>query len=77
MLHAVTKLTQYILRNIRRTLCDEIYTHALRTDQSDHLFNLVEQRLRSTIEQHVSLVEEEHQLRQFQVAHLWQCGVKL
>ena len=72
MLHTVAQLSEYILRNVRRTLGDEIDAHTLRTNQSYHLLYLVKQRLRGAIEQHVRLVEEEHQLGQLHIAHLGQ-----
>ena len=76
MLYAVTELAEYILRDVRRTLGDEVDTHALRADEADHLFNLVEQGLRGVREQHVGLVEEEHEFRQRQVAHFRQGRVE-
>ena len=41
------------------------------------MLNLVEQRLRCVIEQHVGLVEEEDELRQFHITDFRQGGVEL
>ena len=77
MLHTVAQLTKDILRNIGRTLGDEVDAHALGTYQTDYLFDLVEQGLGCAIEQHVGLVEEEHKLWQLHIAHLGQGRVEL
>ena len=42
MLHAVAKLSEYILRDIRRTLGDEVDAYTLGADEAYHLLNLVE-----------------------------------
>ena len=77
MLYTVTQLSQDILWDIGRTLCDEIDTHTLRANQSDDLFYLVEQGLTGAVEEHMGLIEEEHELGQGQVAHFRQGGVEL
>ena len=64
MLYTVAQLSQYILWDIGRTLCDEIDTHTLRANQTDDLFYLVEQGLAGTVEEHMGLVEEEYELGQ-------------
>ena len=75
MLHTVTQLSEDVLWNIGRTLCDKIDTHSLRAYQTDDLLYLVEQSLRGVGEEHVCLVEEEHEFRLGQVTHLWEGGV--
>ena len=76
MLHTVTKLSEDALGDVGRTLGDEVDTHALGTDQTNHLFDLVEQGFGGAVEEHVGLVEEEHEFRQFHVAHFGQGGVE-
>ena len=76
MLYAVTQLSEYILGDVGRTLCDEVDTHALRTDKTDDLFNLIELGLRRVCKQHVCLVEEEHKLGLRQIADFRQCAVE-
>ena len=76
MLHTVTKLSEDALGDVGRTLGDEVDTHALGTDQTDHLFDLVEQGFGGAVEEHVGLVEEEHEFRQFHVAHFGEGGVE-
>ena len=70
-------MSEDALGDVGRTLGDEVDTHALGTDQTDHLFDLVEQSLGGAVEEHVGFVEEEHELRQFHVAHFGQGGVEL
>ena len=72
VLHAVAELSQHRVRNVERVLGDEIHAHALGADQAHHLFDLFEQGLGRVVEQQVRLVEEEHQLGLFRVAHLGQ-----
>ena len=56
---------------------DEIDAHALGTHQADDLFNLVNQGLGGVLEQHVGFIEEEHQLRQFEVTDFGQLFIEL
>ena len=77
VLHAVSELSEHDFGDVRRALGDEIDAHALRANQSDDLFDFVEQRLRRVGEQHVCLVEEEYEFRHLHVAHLGQRAVEL
>lgn len=58
-------------------MSDEINAHSLGTDKSDDLFQLIDHRFGGTIEEHVSLIEEEDKLRQFLVTNLRQSGIEL
>ena len=73
MLDPVAELSENALRDIRRTLGHEIDTHALAPDKPHDLLDLVSQRLRRVVKEHVSLIEEEHQLRKIHVADLRKC----
>ena len=64
MQDAVAQLACDGIRDIVGTLGDKVHAHSLGTDQADHLLDLVDQRLRGILEEHVGLVEEENQLRQ-------------
>ena len=77
VLHAVAQLTEYVLRDIGGTLGDEIDAHTLGANQSDHLLYLVEQDFAGVVEQHMSLVEEEDELWQGQVAHFGQFRIQV
>ena len=50
LLYTVAKLSENVLWDVRRTLGDEVDTHALRTYQTDDLLNLVEQGFRGISE---------------------------
>ena len=76
MLHTVTQLAQNSLRNIGRTLGHEVDAHTLTADEANDLLNLVNHGLGGVVEEHVSLIEEEHEFRQIEVAHLRQSAVK-
>jgi hypothetical protein len=56
MLNAITQLTQNGLRNIQRILGNEINADALGANQTYHLFDFLEKRLRSSFEQQVRLI---------------------
>ena len=77
VLNTVTQLTENLLGDIGRRLGHEIDAHTLRTDQANNLLDLIDQRLRRTIEQHMSLIEEEDQLGQLGIAHLGQILIQL
>jgi hypothetical protein len=72
VLHAVAELAEHGVRHVERVLGDEVDADALGADQPHHLLDLVEQRLGRVVEQQVRLVEEEHQLRLVEIAHLGQ-----
>ncbi len=72
MLHPVAQLAGHFLGNVDRVLRHEEHAHALGTDQPHDLLDLVFQRLGRIVEQQVRLVEEEHQLGLFRIAHLGQ-----
>ena len=77
MLYAVAQLAEYVLWYVCRTLGDKVDADTLGTDESDDLLYLVKQGFRGVLEQHVCLVEEEHQLGLWQVADLGQGRVEL
>ena len=77
MLNAVAELAEYGIRNIGGVLRYEIHSHALAADEADNLLDLVHEGLGGVFEQGVSLVEEEHELGQFQVANFRQTGIDL
>src|SRR5205085_9024495 len=62
MLNAVNELSEDVFVDILRTLCDEVNAHALRSDQSNYLLDLIEQRFARAIEDEVRLIEEESKL---------------
>ena len=68
MLNAVAQLRENSVRHVDRILGDEVNADALRTDQANHLFDLVHQRLRRVVEEQMRLVEKEHQLRLRRIA---------
>ena len=72
MLHPIGELGQHGVGNIAGTLGDEEHTHAARADQLHRLLDLLQQHGRRVPEQHVSLIEEEHQLGLVQIAGLRQ-----
>jgi len=77
VLHAVPQLAQDRLRDVQRVLGDEVHAHALGPDEPHDLLDLVLQRLGCVLEQEVSLVEEEDELRLFQIADLREVLVQL
>ena len=77
MLYAVSELAQDVVRDIGRTLGDEIHAHTLAPDQADDLLDLVRKGLRCVVEQHVGLVEEEYELRKVHVTDFRKRYVKL
>ena len=77
MLHAVTTLSEDSLWKVRRRLRDEIYSDTLRADKTYNLLNLVGQRLRGVLEEHMRLVEEEDHLRKLHIAYLGHLVVNL
>ena len=76
MLHAVAQLAEHGVGNIRRVLRNEIDADALGADEADHLFDFIQQYLRRVVEQQMRLIEEEHQLRFFEVASFRQALVE-
>ncbi len=68
VLHAVTQLPQYVVRNIRRVLRHKPDPDAFGADQADNLFNFIQQHLRRVVKQQVRFVKEEHQFGFFQIA---------
>ena len=66
MLDAVAELPEHVIGDIRRILRDKPDANAFGADQTDDLFNLIQQDLRGVVEQQVRFVKEEHQLRFFQ-----------
>jgi hypothetical protein len=72
VLHAVAQLGQHGVGHVQRVLRHEVHAHALAAHQAHHQFDALDQRRRRVLEQQVRLVEEEHQLGFFEVAHLGQ-----
>ena len=72
MLNSVAELGQHLVGHVERILSDEIDADALRTNQPDHLLDLVEQGFWRVGEQQMSLIEEEAELGLGQVADLGQ-----
>ena len=70
MLYTVTKLRQYLVRNVAWALGNKVDTDALGTDQLYHLFNFLIQCFWHIAEKKMSFVKEEHQLRLVRIAHL-------
>jgi hypothetical protein len=70
VLHLEAELTEDLLRHVERALCHEVHAHALRPDEPRDLLDLVDERLRRVVEQKVSLVEEQYELRLLGVADL-------
>ena len=77
MLDSVGKLRKHIIRNIRRALRNEIHADALRSNQPNHLCNLLHQRLRRIVKQQMRFIKEEHQPRLFRIAHFGKTFEKL
>ena len=77
VLNPVTQLSEHRIGNICGVLRHEIDAHALASDETDNLLNLIHQALWRVREERVSLVEEEYQTRQFLVAHLGQTGIEV
>ena len=77
MLHAIAELTEDRLRNVERILRHEIHADALRTDQPDHLLDLLHQHFGRIVKQQVRFVEEQHHYGLRRVADLRQLLVKL
>ena len=76
VLHAVAQLGEDVDGHVARHLGDEVDAHALRADEADDLLDLVDQGLGGAVEEHMRLVEEEHEFRQFEVAHFGEGGVE-
>ena len=70
MLHAVGKLREHGVRHIRRALRDKEHADTARADQLYGLLDLLHKHCRGVAEEHVRLVEEEHELRLFEIADL-------
>jgi len=68
MLNPVAELPKDDIGNVQRILCDKVNAHALRANQTNHLFDLFQQDLGRVVEQQVRLVEEKGQLRFLRVA---------
>ncbi|EXI76575.1 MAG: hypothetical protein AW10_04160 [Candidatus Accumulibacter appositus] len=77
VLDAVAELAENAVGNVERILGDEIDADAFRANQAHHLFDLFQQGGRRFAEQQVRLVEEEHQLRFFDIADFGQLFEKL
>ena len=60
------------LGHVDRVLRDEINADALRADEPHDPLDRLDQRLRRIVEQKMRLVEEEHELRLVEIAHLGQ-----
>jgi len=72
VLQAVTELSENIFVDVFRALSDEENANALRSDQSNDLLDLIEQRFARTIEDEVRLIEEEDQLGFVEITDLGQ-----
>src|SRR5262245_1086759 len=70
MLHAVTELARHRVGNVERILRDEINPDALRSNETHHLLDLLQQRFRRVFEQEMRLIKEEHELRLWWIADL-------
>ena len=56
---------------------DEPHADPFRADQADHLFDFIQQHLRSIVEQQVRFIEEEHQFWFLQIARFRQLFIQL
>ena len=70
MLHAVGKLREHGVRHVRRALRHEEHADTARADQLHGLLDLLHEHRRGVAEEHVRLIEEEHELRLFKIADL-------
>ena len=77
VLDPVAQLREHALGHVLGRLGHEVDSDAFRADQPNHLLDLVEKRLWSIVEEQVSLVEEEDQLRLRQISRLRQVVVQL
>ena len=69
MLHAVSQLRQHGIGNIDGVLRHEVNAHALGAHEPHHQFDALQQHFGRGVEQQVGLVEEEHELGFFGIAH--------
>src|SRR5258708_31062221 len=58
----MTELPEHALRDIERTLRDEVHTHALRTNEADHLLDFVNERLWRVLEKQMRFIKKEDEL---------------
>ena len=72
VLYLVPELRHHCSRYVSRALCHEEDGNAFRSYELHNLLNLFEQALRRILEEQVRLIEEEHHLRLFRVAHFRQ-----
>ena len=72
MLHPVGELGQHGIGDVAGALSDEVDAHAPGADQLHRLLDLLQQHGGRVPEQHVGLVEEEHQLGLVHIARLRQ-----
>ena len=70
MLHTVTALTQNSLGQVGWRLRNKVDADTLRANQTYDLLDLVGQRTRCILKEHMRLVEEEYHLRQLHIANL-------
>src|SRR4030042_1915719 len=70
MLYPISQLAQHGFRKVKRVLCDKVYAHTFRTDETDHLLDLLFQRLGNVVKQQMGFVKKEDQLGFLRVAHL-------
>ncbi len=72
MLHAVAHLGEHAFGNVERILRHEIDADALGADELHGLLDLLQQARRRFGEKQMGLVEEEHELGLFRIAHFGQ-----
>jgi len=72
VLHTVAELGEHGVGNVERVLRDEVHAHAFAAHQAHDQFDPLDQCRWCVLEQQVGLVEEEHEFRLIQVAHLGQ-----
>src|SRR5215475_15640947 len=69
MLHAIAELSQHCFRHVQRVLCHEEDADALGADQANDLLDLFHKWLRRIVEQQMSFVEKEYELRLLGIAN--------
>ena len=75
MLDLCVELSEDVVRDVTRILCDEVDADTLGADKLYDLLDLVEQSFGGAAEEQMCLIEEEHHLRLVKIADLWQ-GLK-
>ncbi|MNV83114.1 hypothetical protein D3C71_1768950 [compost metagenome] len=68
VLHAIPELAQHVIGNVGWVLRDKIDAHTFGTDQTNHLFDFIQQNLWGVAEQQMRFVKEEHNLGFLQIA---------